>query len=89
MATDRFTRGWDGERHKGTRMGTLWADCDSGEGDVTLRLDGMCNENALFRLDVLQDWIGLLQREYDITLKEFDSEYQKLADRKKTDEVSI
>jgi hypothetical protein len=37
----------------------------------------------------LQDWIGLLQREYDITLKEFDSEYQKLADRKKTDEVSI
>lgn len=89
MATDRFTRGWDGERQKGTRMGTLWADCDSGEGDVTLRLDGMCNENALFRLDVLQDWIGLLQREYDITLKEFDSEYQKLADRKKTDEVSI
>lgn len=89
MSTDRFTRGWDGHRHKGKRLGTLWADCDCGEGDVTLRLDGMCNMGALFRLDVLQDWIGLLQREYDITLKEFDDEYRKLSEGEKPDEVGI
>ena len=90
MATDRFTRGWDGERHKGTRLGTLWADMDSGEGDVTLRLEGMCDMGLLFRLDVLQDWIGLLQREYNITLQEFNEEYTKVANaEKKSSEVSL
>jgi len=82
MATDRFTRGWDGDRHKGTRLGTLWADCDTGEGDVTLRLNGMCDNNALFRLDVLQDWISLLQKEYDITYKEWHREMRRIAKKK-------
>lgn len=82
MPTDRFTRDWDGTRRKVKRMGTLWGDPETGEGDVTLRLDGMCNQDALFRLDVLQDWIGLLQREYDVTLKEWEREYKKLAKRK-------
>lgn len=82
MATDRFTRGYDGTRRKGTRLGTLWADCDSGEGDVTLRLHGMCDENPLFRLDVLKDWIFLLQKEYDITHKEWHRELRRIAKRK-------
>lgn len=89
MSKDRFTRGWEGFRHKGRRLGTLWADCDAGEGDVTLLLDGMCNESALFRLDVLQDWIGLLQREYDITLEEFHAELKAIADRKNKNEISF
>ena len=89
MATERFTRGWDGNRFKKRRMGTLWADCECGEGDVTLRIEGMCDEGTLFRLDVLQDWIGLLQKEYDITLQEFEAEYQKLLDGKKGHEVNI
>lgn len=89
MATDRFTLGYDGERRKGTRMGTLWADCDSGEGEVTLRLEGMCDQGALFRLDVLKDWIGLLEKEYDLTLEEFHAEYKKLSDGAKPDEVNI
>ena len=77
MATDRFTRGWDGERHKGTRMGTLWANENIGSGDVTLRLEGMADQDSLFRADILQDWIGLLQREYDLTLAEFDAEVRR------------
>jgi len=89
MSKDRFTRGWDGNRFKGRRLGTLWADCECGEGDVTLVLEGMCDEGSLFRLDVLQDWIGLLQREYDITLKEFEEEYQKPLEGEKGDEVGI
>ena len=80
MATDRFTRGFDGERAKGTRLGTLWGDWDTGEGDVTLRLDGMCDQDALFRLDVLQDWIGLLQKEYDITIQEWEDELKRKAE---------
>lgn len=90
MATDRFTRGYGGDRAKGTRLGTLWADCDCGTGDVTLRLEGMCDQGALFRLDVLKDWIGLLQREYDLTLQEFSEEYGKLlSGEAKANEVNI
>lgn len=79
MPTDRFTRDWDGTRRKVKRMGTLWGDPETGEGDVTLRLDGMCNENALLRLDVLQDWIGLLQREYNMTLEDWERELKRSA----------
>ena len=28
-------------------------------------------------VDILQDWIGLLQREYDLTLAEFDAEVRE------------
>lgn len=83
MATDRFTRGWDGERIKGTRLGTLWADTDSGEGDVTLRLEGFADETPLFRLDVLKDWIALLEREYDLTFVEWKERLEVLGQRKK------
>jgi hypothetical protein len=82
MSKDRFTRGWDGSRRKVKRMGTLWGDPETGEGDVSLSLDGMCDEDALLRLDVLQDWIGLLQREYDITLTEWEREVRRLVKRK-------
>ena len=77
MATDRFTRGYDGERCKGRRMGTLWANEDIGSGDVTLRLEGMADQDSLFRADILKDWIYLLQAEYDLTLAEFDAEVGK------------
>lgn len=68
--TDRFTRGYEDEfgRSKSKRMGTLWADMETGEGEVTLNI--LIDEDALLRADVLQDWIGLLQREYELALKE-------------------
>lgn len=93
MATDRYTRGYDGDRQKIKRMGTLWGDVETGEGDVTLRLEGMCDETPLFRLDVLKDWIDLLQKEYDITYEEWQSELKRIASKRQKEqaknEVSI
>jgi hypothetical protein len=65
--TDRFAGlGYQGTRHKGKRLGTLWF-TNNVDGDVTLAplFDEL---DALERLDVLTDIIGLLQREYDLAL---------------------
>ena len=68
--TDRFTRGADGfERHKGVRIGTLWMLTSDVDGDVTLspyfdELDGIA------QIDLMNDFIGLLQRERDALIKE-------------------
>jgi hypothetical protein len=66
---DRFTLGWEdaSDRRKGKRLGTLWADMETGEGEVTLNI--IIDEDPLLRADVLQDWIGLLQREYDLAVQ--------------------
>lgn len=66
---DRFTHDWerDPDVRKGKRMGTLWADMDCGEGEVTINIL-LDEESDLFRADVIQDWIGLLQREYDLAV---------------------
>lgn len=62
---DRFTEGMGPliERRKGRRGGTLWADFETGEGDVTLS-EAFCEEDLLFQADVLSDWIGCLKAEY-------------------------
>ena len=76
---DRFTHDWerDPDVRKGKRMGTLWADMDCGEGEVTLNIL-LDEESDLFRADVIQDWIGLLQREYDLAIgKVFPTEEAK------------
>lgn len=67
--TDRFAGlDYEGERRKGKRLGTLWYS-EHVEGDVTLAplFDDL---DFIARLDVLGDIIGLLQREYDLALKE-------------------
>jgi hypothetical protein len=61
---DRFTVGWDGERHRGKRLGTLWWNDYHYEGDVTVSALFQ-NMSRLEKMDALQDVIGLLQREYD------------------------
>lgn len=66
--TDRFAGlEYQGTRHKGKRLGTLWYS-EHVEGDVTLAplFDEL---DEIERLDVLGDIIGLLQREYDLALK--------------------
>ena len=63
------------ERHKGTRFGTLWADYKTGEGDVTITLE-FCEEDWLMQIDLLQDVIGLLTREYEHVLKELTEKYK-------------
>ncbi len=65
---DRFTHGWDRERHKGLRLGTLW-DCKiEPDGDVSLS-ELFDEYSDVAKLDVLGDWIGLLQKEYNIVYK--------------------
>lgn len=67
---DRFTKGWDDPfgRTKGKKMGTLYADMETGEGEVKINVL-FDEESYLFQADVLQEWIGLLQREYDLALE--------------------
>jgi hypothetical protein len=71
---ERFAgQNYEGERRKGTRFGTLWANYETGEADVTITLE-FCNEDWLMRADLLQDVIGLLNREYEDALKELEEE---------------
>lgn len=60
---------YKGERRKGTRFGTLWANYDTGEADVTITLE-FCHEDWPMRAELLQDVIGLLNREYEKALNE-------------------
>jgi len=62
---------YQGERRKGTRFGTLWANYETGEADVTLTLE-FCDEDWLMRADLLQDVIGLLNREYEKALNDIE-----------------
>jgi hypothetical protein len=74
--TDSFTRGWDGERHKGTRLGTLWFTQPEIDGDVTLS-SAFNDLGSLARMDLLNDVIGLLEKERDATWLDFEKEYTK------------
>lgn len=66
---DRFAAAWaEGlDRHKGERIGTIWAKRRSGTGDATLTVDFL-DADALLRADILQDVIGVLQREYELAV---------------------
>ena len=65
--TDRFTKNFEGNRHKGIRMGTLWCSRSDADGDVTLSAE-FDEWGWIAKLDFLQDVIGLLSKEYDIIL---------------------
>lgn len=65
--TDRFTKNFEGNRHKGIRMGTLWCSRSDVDGDVTLSAE-FDEWEWIAKLDFLQDVIGLLSKEYNITL---------------------
>lgn len=64
---DRFTKNWKGERHKGWRVGTLWGLKSDIDGDVTLSAEfDELYDTA--KIDLLSDFIGLLERERDTLL---------------------
>jgi len=69
---DRYTRGYEEERHRGTRMGTLWANHEV-DGDITISpyFDEL---DHVSKIDVLGDFIALLKRERDVLTRmgEFD-----------------
>jgi hypothetical protein len=65
---DRFTKNWTGKRHKGYRVGTLWGLHSDIDGDVTLSLD-FDDLSDTAKIDLLSDFIGLLDRERDTLLE--------------------
>lgn len=73
MKTSRHTRGWDGERYTGTTLGTLHCCSWDVDGDVKLKL-AFDDLNDVARMDLLMDWIGLLDRERQILFKEMYGE---------------
>jgi len=64
--TDRFTYGWypPENRKKGWRVGTLWCANADVDGEVTLSPD-YDDLDIDAKLDLLRDFIGLLEREYE------------------------
>lgn len=69
MARDRFAAAFAecGERHKGTRIGMLWADYNNSTGDATLTIEFL-DMPPLCRADILKDAIGVLEREYELAV---------------------
>jgi hypothetical protein len=73
MMSDRHTLGWDNggqRRPKGVRVGTLWFNEPTEEGEVTLaeKFDTL---DTVYRIDLLDDFIGLLTRERDELLRQY------------------
>lgn len=66
---ERHTYGYDGDRHRGCRVGTLWCARHDISGDVTLAVD-FDEWSYLAKIDFLQDVIGLLETEYKKIRKE-------------------
>jgi len=61
---------YEGNRHRGKKIGTLWAHLNGLEGDVTISKNLMeIIPDALARADILKDIIGLLEREYERSVK--------------------
>jgi hypothetical protein len=75
--TDRYTLGWDKHRHKGDRMGSLWCIKNDVDGDVTLS-EAYDELYSLAKLDLIRDWIGLLEREYTIVYEKWQNELAEL-----------
>jgi hypothetical protein len=55
----------------------LKIDWDNGEGDVCLP-EPFLKDHPLFRLDVLKDWIGVLERHYDEAYSEFRAGFKNV-----------
>ena len=73
--TDRFSLAWEVDgltRRKGKRMGTLWCLSDDIDGEVTFSVEGFDSLSELAKLDLLKDYIGLLTREYEFRLKNWN-----------------
>ena len=60
----------------------LISDNEYGEGSIAIK-DRFENDSYLFKLDCLQDWIDLLDREYRKTWKLYGKELNKLIKKKK------
>jgi len=79
MPKERWSNADDytGSRSKGKKMGTLWFDEKTAEGDVTF-FDRYDTEiDSVTRLDILIDCIGMLQREFNVQRERMRREMRK------------
>jgi len=60
-----------------SRMNVLKCCYDTAETNVTLS-SRFRSQPALFRADVLKDWIYILEREYDIAVADMRDEFEAL-----------
>jgi len=70
------------------KAGSLKCDFECGEGDVFLSRDFL-ERNSLFRMDVLQDWIGDLQKAYDQAYSEWTVEYKNISSASKQKDAPV
>lgn len=72
MSKERFTYGWEDTptrpRKKGFKVGTLWCERRDVDGEVTLSLERFDTMSDTAKIDLLDDFIGLLKRERDMML---------------------
>jgi hypothetical protein len=67
-------------RHKTIAI-NLISHNEYGEGTINIK-DRFANDNYLFKLDCLKDWIELLDLEYRKTWKQYGKELKKLVNKK-------
>ena len=62
---------------------TLKANFFNGEGDIGNIENWRRDNYPLLRADILQDWIGLLEQEYDVALEDMRKEWKDVRENKK------
>ena len=84
MANDYYTRGFKSDRHRGVPLGTLWLNNGEVTGDVTLQ-NFFKEYDPIGKVDVLQDIIGLLEREKDACIRDCKKYFKEKSKKTKTD----
>jgi hypothetical protein len=79
MANERhsYPDDYRGTRTKGRRSGSLWYSERDGEGDITF-FEYYDNLYSTQRVEVLTDWIGMLQRELRVQQAMMEKEASEL-----------
>jgi hypothetical protein len=55
---------------------TLKANFENGEGNIGNIRKWRASHDALLRADILQDWVGLLEQEYQVARDDMRKEYK-------------
>jgi len=74
---DRFSDpdGYIGKRHKGKRLGSFWWSETWGEGDITVSA-AFDDLDSFSKIEALNDAMSMLQRQYDVSYREYIGELE-------------
>lgn len=81
MANERHSHPSDyvGTRTKGRRAGTMWYSAKDEEGDITL-FEYFDLMPPICRVEMITDWIGMLERELEVQRAMMEREAAELFD---------